>query len=282
MNNYLTIFETTKNPVAVIQQIEQQIGSENVKFKSHDNQVVINSPEYFYKIYLKNSELDAFTKLIRQALGEIYRDEYNLHWEIHEKTIDHITMQVEEREKVQVCENIKEEILLDALNDIIKKIEKKFNNFEFIKQYLKTHLPIIYTRYDIHLIRDCIVKNLDYGITKDNKIILLDDADWKLVFVEKKNSELSFVNIPTILLEYNNQQFYFCRYETDDDIKGLVYNDNGHRSSYEFWLFGTNFDYIFKEVPRVTTSRFEYLKNLILISNKTNKQIAEQKEKLLW
>lgn len=280
MNNYMTIFDQAIDPIFVIQEIEQQIGSENIKFKSHDNQVVINAPDYFYKIYLKNSELDAFTKLIRKTLGEIYTEEYGLHWEIREKTIEHTTLQIEEREKVKVCENMDEETLLFALNTIINKIEAKLDNFEFVKQYLKKHLPIIYTKYNIHLIRDCIIKNRDYGVTKDGRIILLDDADWKLVFVEKDTNELSYVNIPTALIQYQDKEYYFCRYETDDDIKGLVYNDNGHRASYEFWLFGTNFDYIFKDAPKVTTSRFEYLKNLIKVSS--NKQIAEQKEKLLW
>lgn len=281
MNNIVALFNTSTDPLSVIQNIEQQVGSENVKFKSHDNQVVINSPEYFYKIYMKNSQLDAFTKLVRQTLGEIYEEEYDLHWKVLERTDDNVTLQIEEREKVEVCQGYSETKLLEVLNDIIKKIETKFDNFNFIKQYLKKHLPIIYTRYDIHLIRDCIIKNLDYGITKDGRIILLDDADWKLVFVDKETSELSYVNIPTALIQYNNQDYYFCRYETDDDIKGLVYNDNGQRASFEFWLFGTDFDQIWRDVPKVTTSRFEYLKNLIMISS-SSKQITQQKEKLLW
>lgn len=281
MNNIVALFNTSTDPLSVIQNIEQQVGGENVKFKSHDNQVVINSPEYFYKIYMKNSQLDAFTKLVRQALGEIYEEEYDLHWKVLERTDDNVTLQIEEREKVEVCQGYSETKLLEVLNDIIKKIEAKFDNFNFIKQYLKKHLPIIYTRYDIHLIRDCIIKNLDYGVTKDGRIILLDDADWKLVFVDKETSELSYVNIPTALIQYNNQDYYFCRYETDDDIKGLVYNDNGQRASFEFWLFGTDFDQIWRDVPKVTTSRFEYLKNLIMISS-SSKQITQQKEKLLW
>lgn len=281
MENYLTLFSQNTDPLDVIHNIEQQVGDGNIKFKSHDNQVVINGPEYFYKIYLKNSELDAFTKLIRKALGEIYEEEYGLHWKIQEQTIEHMSLQIEEREKVEVCKDQDEQTLLFALDNIIEKIEAKLNNFDFIKRYLKEHLPIVYSRYNIRLIRDCIVKNLDYGITKDGRIILLDDADWKLVFIDKETDELSYVNIPTALVQYNDKEYYFCRYETDDDIKGLVYNDNGHRSSYEFWLFGTNFDYIFKDAPRVTTSRFEYLKNLIKVSS-SSKQIAEQKEKLLW
>lgn len=281
MNNIVALFNTSTDLLSVIQNIEQQVGGENVKFKSHDNQVVINSPEYFYKIYMKNSQLDAFTKLVRQALGEIYEEEYDLHWKVLERTDDNVTLQIEEREKVEVCQGYSETKLLEVLNDIIKKIEAKFDNFNFIKQYLKKHLPIIYTRYDIHLIRDCIIKNLDYGVTKDGRIILLDDADWKLVFVDKETSELSYVNIPTALIQYNNQDYYFCRYETDDDIKGLVYNDNGQRASFEFWLFGTDFDQIWRDVPKVTTSRFEYLKNLIMISS-SSKQITQQKEKLLW
>lgn len=280
MSNYITLFNTSTDPLSVIHEIEQQIGSENIKFKSHDNQVVINSPEYFYKVYMKNSQLDAFTKLIRQALGEVYTEEYGLHWVVLERTEENVTLQIEEREKVEVCKGYPESQLLEALNAIIKKIEAKLDNFDFIKNYLKEHLPIIYSRYDIHLIRDCIIKNLDYGVTKDGRIILLDDADWKLVFVEKTTGELSYVNIPTSLIQYKDQDYYFCRYETDDDIKGLVYNDHGQRASFEFWLFGTNFDYIYMDPPRVTTSRFEYLKNLLLVSS--DKQITQQKEKLLW
>ena len=101
MENYLTLFSQNADPLDVIRNIEQQVGDGNIKFKSHDNQVVINGPEYFYKIYLKNSELDAFTKLIRKALGEIYEEEYGLHWKIQEQTIEHMSLQIEEREKVE-------------------------------------------------------------------------------------------------------------------------------------------------------------------------------------
>ena len=114
MNNIVALFNTSTDPLSVIQNIEQQVGNENVKFKSHDNQVVINSPEYFYKIYMKNSQLDAFTKLVRQALGEIYEEEYDLHWKVLERTDDNVTLQIEEREKVEVCQGYSETKLLEA------------------------------------------------------------------------------------------------------------------------------------------------------------------------
>ena len=183
MNNIVALFNTSTDPLSVIQNIEQQVGSENVKFKSHDNQVVINSPEYFYKIYMKNSQLDAFTKLVRQALGEIYEEEYDLHWKVLERTDDNVTLQIEEREKVEPVRSF----LKMGVPRSIKQLKNLYkDNVKFQKRLneLKFNRTIAFKDdFDLLEYQSTLVKLLSKRISLKN----LHDLQKKFIIFNEKN-----------------------------------------------------------------------------------------------
>lgn len=169
------------------------------KWKSPQGQVVIQTPQYYYKLYEKQHQADPFYFFIRKQLAQIYT-EMGIHWEIQTITgEDGSEVQIEQREKLEViteASNIPFSQILLQWQITLNKLEDKCGLKQLTKQ-LKLQIPQL---HKIKLIRDCINKYEDYAI-KDDQIYLLDDADWFLAMIDEEGNwiELPY-NIYTDLI----------------------------------------------------------------------------------
>lgn len=171
------------------------------KWKNYSNQVVIETQNYFFKIYQEDIHVGKFILRVREELAKIYRNDFGLNWEIYTVEANNSIFQIERREKLEVCTPDKvsfEEIIL-AWYKILLKLEENL----FLDKLVPQLIHRIPELYKIKLVRDCINKHEDYAFTKNGNIILLDDADWFLGLIDKKNNWLSIMyNVFSITLPY--------------------------------------------------------------------------------
>lgn len=174
-----------------IDQIKELDDSEDinhwVKWKSYDNQVVLQTRNFFFKIYKNDLLCGKFLTILRKELIKIY-NRLGIKWDIYIKKLD-AYYQVERREKLNVCnEEFDFKSIIIKWNSIHKELEKKLGLDLILKQlhmrgeFLNVH--------ELRLVRDCINKPEDYGI-KDNNIVLLDDSDFFIAPVDKNGKWIS-------------------------------------------------------------------------------------------
>lgn len=171
------------------------------KWKNYSNQVVIETQNYFFKIYQEDTRVGKFILRVREELAKIYRNDFGVNWEIYTVEANNSIFQIERREKLEVCTPDKvsfEEIIL-AWYKILLKLEENL----FLDKLVPQLIHRIPELYKIKLVRDCINKHEDYAFTKNGNIILLDDADWFLGLIDKKNNWLSIMyDVFNIVLPY--------------------------------------------------------------------------------
>lgn len=172
-----------KQPTDLINCI-QSIDSSNVsswkKWKSINNQVVVQTNDFYYKVYA--TQVNTFGKFnndIREKLAEIYREDFGIIWNIKTIYEGNNIIQVEQRQKLKVCnaKNTKSfEQVFSSWRLILNKLEKKLHLPEISIQLQDNFTDL----YKVKLIRECINKYSDYAYTPSGDIILLDDADFFL------------------------------------------------------------------------------------------------------
>lgn len=160
-----------------------------VKWKDDSHQLVVGTKDYYYKLYQTDIQSGSFFVKIREELANIYQDLYNIHWVVKTVYQQNQIFQIEQREKLKVCDkNIPFEKILLGWNKTLELLEERLLLDKILKQL---PLNIQQKVSKIKLIRDCMNKYDDYAITNNNEIILLDDADWFLAFVDKNGNWIS-------------------------------------------------------------------------------------------
>lgn len=258
MNNSLTLQSC--------QEYIKNIDNSNIistKWKCSQNQAVFQTQNYFYKIY-KNSYMEDFFIYIRQQLGKIYRQKYNIQWQIVLiKTPDSI-FQIQKREKLKIASKdiISMQQLIKNWGNILKQLQKRlkldlickqlrqYQNFKDISQLL--------------LIRDCANNYNDYAILQNGQIILLDDTSFFIAMINEKGQWLYKHNqMIQCLTKYGNRVFTMNKYVNDinHDIRHL--NDKINK-----WNL-YNFDYYNKKINKATlvNMRDKIIQNNIKILN---------------
>ena len=159
------------------------------KWKNFTNQVVIETPNYYFKLYEDFYNTGCFLYEIRKNLADIYQEKFNILWEINKVEANGKIYTFEKRQKLTVCtsNHIDYADLLLNWSYTLQELEKRLLLNEICEQ-LK---PNIKNLAEIKLIRDCINKYSDYAITKFGDIILLDDAEWFFALVDKDGKWLS-------------------------------------------------------------------------------------------
>ena len=157
-----------------------------VKWKNFSHQVVIETPNFFYKLYEEYNYEGFLNCKIREILAEIYK-ENGVFWNITTIQQGDKIYQIEQREKLQVCNEklLSYEDLLLSWNKILLQIEEKLRLNKILPQ-----LDVGSNIQMIKLIRDCVNKYEDYAL-KDGQVILLDDADWFLGLVDQEGNWVS-------------------------------------------------------------------------------------------
>lgn len=153
------------------------------KWKNYTNQVVIGTPNYYFKFYEDDYASGTFFAEIRLKLAEIYREKFGIVWDVVKIDDNGLVYTFERRQKLTVCEpkDISYADLLLNWSYTLQELEKRLLLPELCQQ-LQPYIPEL---AEVKLIRDCINKYMDYAITEDGNIILLDDADWFLALVDK-------------------------------------------------------------------------------------------------
>ena len=155
---------------------EMNEDSDLVKWKTHENHIVLQSADFFYKVYQKDVGAGAFVSIIREKLAEIYRDHYGLVWNVRTVERDGILYQIEQRQKLKVVSDKDMTFgeLLANWATTLTLLEKSLR-FDKIRFQLTSQDNGF---YNLKLVRDCVNKYDDYGITENGQVILLDDCDW--------------------------------------------------------------------------------------------------------
>jgi len=180
-----SVFYTCMNK---IMQLEDNFVPGNwVEWKNYSNQVVIGTDKYYYKIYVQDHEAGTFFAQIAEELGRIYR-ELGIEWNVtivEDKGVIHI---LEQREKLKVILPgiISFEDLLLNYGITLRKLEERLGLNELVAQIMDKIPEVKYVK----LIRDCANKYIDYA-SKNGAIVLLDDADWFLMLLDKDYNQIA-------------------------------------------------------------------------------------------
>ena len=154
-----------------------------VKWKSFNNQVVVESERYFYKVYEEFTDgVGPFNSLVRNFLADEYA-RLGIDWKIITFERDGKIFDFEQRQKLRVLEGNDmsfEEVLL-SFSEIIGEVEKSLE-FKSILEQLETNEAFENVE-QLKLIRYCVNKFADYAVF-DNHVVLLDDADWIITLVD--------------------------------------------------------------------------------------------------
>lgn len=156
-----------------------------VKWKSYQHQIVVQTDEYYYKVYNEDIKYGSFNLTIRRAFAELYNS-WGIVWDLHTEITDQI-LTIERRQKLDLptCDFEQTFNLYRSELPIVEK-SLKFDN---IGLQLSEQLG---QRVRLRLVRDCINKNADYAIY-NNHCVLLDDADFFIALVDTGNN---WLNLP--------------------------------------------------------------------------------------
>ena len=222
--------------IHTIKEFEGIEGKNLYKWKNYDNQVVIRSDNYFYKIY-QASYTTQFSCAIRECLAKIYREQFGLFWNTH--TIydkeKHSIYQIEQREKLEVCspEKITYEDLFLEWSNTLEILEKELGLRE-IELQLREYFPQM---HKLKIVRDCVNKYEDYAF-KNDKVVLLDDADFFLAMVDKEGNWINPIK-NVIDIVYKGEEILFAPFdffndETDIKSDALQFL---YEPSYQWMIF---------------------------------------------
>ena len=214
------------------------------KWKNYTNQVVIGTPNYYFKFYEDDYTSGTFFAEIRLKLAEIYREKFGIVWDVFKVEENGLVYTLERRQKLTVCEpsDISYADLLLNWSYTLQELEKRLLLPELCQQ-IQPYIPEL---AEVKLIRDCINKYKDYAITEDKNIVLLDDADWFLALVDKNGKWLRSkhrgYNVYTILGDtiFAPSKYFervsVCRADETEN-KWLIFMENENMEKIERTLF---------------------------------------------
>lgn len=180
----------TSSLISLINQIDSTECSSWSKWKSDadNHQIVIRTPDYYYKVYETDYQSGMFTCEVREKLAQIYRS-WGIHWGVKTVRSGNALYQVEQRQALPVASADKilyKDLLIDWSKTLVEL--EQLLDLPKVKAQLK---PKIKELAQIKLVRDCVNKYEDYAIAPNGRVVLLDDADWFLALVDKDNNWLS-------------------------------------------------------------------------------------------
>lgn len=183
-------FKTFDNFIDFVSQLDGDTSPDLwVKWKEYSNQVVIATSDNYFKLYQHDYVSGMFWAHIRDVLGDIYREKFNILWDVYTIQKENYIYTIEKRQKLTVCKPncIDFDKLLLNWSDTLRELEKRLY-LDVIVLQIRDKIPEI---NEIHLIRNCVNKYADYGLTESGDIVLLDDSDWFLAPIDKEGNWLN-------------------------------------------------------------------------------------------
>jgi len=189
----LSDFQKDRFISAINLAVPNQMPSHMVKIKNHEHQVVIETNDYFYKVYEDKMDAGLYKLEIRQRLAKIYQS-YGIHWILKSFEKDNMIYTVEEREKLPLCgKEISCKELLLGWKKTLDILEKELRLKNIVYE-IKDMYPNWKNFKEIKLIRDCVNKLDDYAYGHNGEIILLDDSDWFLTLIDNDSNRIFIKN----------------------------------------------------------------------------------------
>ena len=185
--------------VQTIQSLDPSSPRQWVKWKNYQNQVVIQTEDYFYKLYQVDHQGGEFHCLIREKLAEIYQS-WGVHWEVRTLDANGGYAQLEQRQKLPLyqdaCKTSFEDLLIQW-SEVLEMLEEKLGLSTLCKQ-VQEFMPQVRR---IRLVRDCVNKFADYAFFHGH-VVLLDDADFFLACLDENDKilDLPYNVFPVIFL----------------------------------------------------------------------------------
>lgn len=249
MNNELMLNSEDKFINAINIVIPELRPGKLTKIKNYEHQVVIEADDFYYKVYEDKKDIGAYRLEIRKRLAKIYNS-YGIHWTVLSFEKNGMIYTIEQREKLPVCgKEIHCKDLLLGWKKTLDILEKELR-FKSITSQIKENYKGLENLKSIKLIRECINKPDDYAYGHNGEIVLLDDADWFITFVDQNGERIyckdfkidviTTIGETTLALnvreltdrfiqkEENTASYFFFKYtkkETDAIYKLMNYRD---------------------------------------------------------
>ena len=162
-----------------------------VKWKSFAHQVVVESADYFYKVYEEPvNSLGPFNSLVRNLLASVYK-QLGINWSIVSFRRGSSIFDFEQRQKLTLAskKDITFSKLLLSFSKVLDSVEKLLGLDDVLAQ-VKSSTLFFSQVYKLKLARCCVNKFEDYAIY-GGQAILLDDSDWYIVPVDAKGEVIA-------------------------------------------------------------------------------------------
>lgn len=259
-----------------VHKIENVNNGNLTKWKTYDSQVVIRSPNYYYKIYQANLTSNSLFIKVREKLAEIYRENYGVYWEI--KTFEdketHTYFQIEQREPLEVCtpDKISFEELFVNWSETLEKLEEKLHLKELTYQLQEE----IEELKEVKLVRDCVNKFQDYAF-KNGHVILLDDADWFIALIDENNQWMRNITFRAIPITWESQDYLFAPFEFFKNRDLTTEIEKNAEKWNLFFLRKTQIDTIVKDyIPQIKSQHTKMLEdNIQVLSEKSIENVKK-------
>ena len=214
-----------------------------IKWKNYAHQVVIETGEYFYKIYEAGETGNStFTQLVRTKLAEVY-ESLGIHWKVVTFEKHNKIYSFQQRQKLKVASKQDTEFtdIFLSFSRLLDKVEEMLE-FEEILRQIKTNEAFSEVA-KLKLLRTTVNKYNDYAIY-NGQAILLDDAEFFIALVNKQGQQLKVDprNEVEIAMPYGN--FLFCntaatRIENAKTLKHSLKIDKESNEILNGWFLNT-------------------------------------------
>lgn len=200
IENSLSITNSFDISLSFIEDLEKGISNPNswIKQQHHPHCVVVQSDDYYYKIYENSIELGSFYSLIRRKLAEIYEKVYGINWKIFETVRNDKIYQIQQRSKLVECteKDLSFEDLLLSWRKTQLLLEKSLGFSYILDQISENYISNGNTKpFKLKIMREAINKYEDYAFAPNGEVLLLDDDDWYIAVVDENGENVPGKNI---------------------------------------------------------------------------------------
>lgn len=242
-----------------------------VKIKDYAHQTVIETDKYFYKVYEDEIKTGIYKAEIRKKLAEVY-SEYGIHWIVKTFTKGNFIYTVEEREKLKVCGNeISANELFYRYKYTLYDLEKKLRFPAILDQVKQDNR--FNSLYNMKLIRYCINKTDDYAYGPNGEIILLDDAEFFITFVDKNANQIPIGGLAINCLTTAGELILQNDNEPESNNKEIItFNINKLNKSTHFFFFTKDENVLQDDLPKLVNKVERMIQdNIKVLSDNCNK-----------
>ena len=252
-----------------------------VKWKSFAHQVVVESSDYFYKVYEEPvNSLGPFNSLVRNLLASVYK-QLGINWSIVSFRRGSSIFDFEQRQKLALAskKDITFSRLLLSFSKVLDSVEKLLELDDVLVQVKSSTL--FSQVYKLKLARCCVNKFEDYALF-NGQAVLLDDSDWYIVPVNAKGEVIAIDEPVSFSVNTSHGNFLFLNsLDSLSDFSGIYSGFNRlNPATHGWYLYSDNAN--LNDVPslRVNNGSLSENKTLGLESTFMQKAVINESSDL--